>query len=248
MRHRATLFLALASSHTHLSPLRLPEVEERRTMAQMFSAIAARYDFLNDILSLGLHRLGRRELIRALDLRPGMYLLDVCAGTGELALRAVRLGANVTLVDGCEAMLTRARRRIGAHARLAIGDALRLPFADAVFDAAMIGFAVRNVLCVRRLFEEMARVVAVGGKVACLEFTQPRGVTRILFRTYLASVVPLVGRMVDAEAYAYLARSVAQVVDAETLKRAMIHAGLQDIRVSRRVCGTMAVHVGRVAH
>jgi len=181
-----------------------------------------------------------------LALTAGLRVLDVGAGSGDLALRALRRGARVTLVDGCEAMLAVAKRRLGQGCRAVVGDALRLPFADEAFDVAMVGYVLRNVLSARRLFEEMGRVVVPGGRVACLEFTQPSGPIRPLFRAYLVTVVPAVGGLVDREAYRYLGRSVACVAGAEVVARAMTEAGLEDVRVRRCVLGTMAVHVGRV--
>jgi len=220
-------------------------------MARMFARIAPRYDQVNDLLSFGLHRLGRRQLLSALELRPGSQVLDVCAGTGDLAWRAQRRGARPVLADGCEAMLEQARRRwrdgeteIPAPP-MVVADALALPFADGAFDVAMVGFALRNVTSPLRLFEEMARVVRPGGLVACLEFTQPRGLVRWPYGAYLATVVPLIGRFLDPPAYRYLARSVAEVIDAETVAAAMAAAGLADVQVLPCVLGTMAVHLGR---
>lgn len=216
-------------------------------MAHMFSVIARRYDTVNDLLSFGLHRRGRDVLMQRLGLEPGLLVLDVCAGTGQLAQRAIRLGAEVILVDGCEAMLKLAQERLGSSTRIIVADALELPFADHSFDCAMVGFALRNVISPQRLFEEMGRVVKPGGKVACLEFTQPEGLTRPLFKAYLATVVPALGRFVDAEAYRYLARSVAHVIDVHAVSQAMTQAGLERIEVIRCVFGTMAVHLGIAA-
>lgn len=215
-------------------------------MGQRFAAVASRYDLMNDVLSLGLHRLARRALMAELALTPGSRVLDVAAGSGELALRALRCGAQVVLVDACEAMLAIARHRLGQGCRAVVGEALQLPFADQSFDVAVVGYALRNVRSARRLFEEMGRVVVPGGRVACLEFTQPAGPLRPLFRAYVAAVVPAVGGLVNREAYRYLARSVARVAGAEQVAKAMAEAGLADVRVRPCVVGTMAVHLGRV--
>ena len=187
-------------------------------IAGMFDAIAPRYDLLNHLLSAGLDRRWRSRAIAELALRPGARVLDLCTGTGDLAISAVQqsAGASVIGIDFAGEMLrlgaAKVRARDLARAiRLVRGDATRIPLASGSCDAATIGFGIRNVVEPRRALEELARVVRPGGRLAILEFGQPRipGV-RTLYSWYFRYVLPLVGRAVSKHqsAYSYLPASV----------------------------------------
>lgn len=222
-----------------------PAGHHRQHIARMFDQIARRYDLLNDILSLGLHRLARRRFLAALAVKPGQRVLDLCAGTGDLARRAAARGAEVVLADASPAMLLRARRLVGDRAQRVVADALQLPFADCCFDAVMVGFALRNVATLEGLFSEARRVLRPSGLLATLEFSQPSPAIRPLFRAYLLTMVPLIGSAVSGQAYGYLARSVANVPSADCIAEAMRSAGLRDVHVTRMFAGVLAVHVAR---
>ncbi len=220
-------------------------VAQRHRIAAMFDQVAARYDFLNDFISFGLHRLARRILIAQLGIRRGMRVLDVCAGTGALARYAAARGAQVVLADASLAMLLRARVS-AAHPLAVVADALALPFADDSFDCAMVGFALRSMADVAELFREMRRVVREGGLVASLEFTQPGRLIRPFFRAYLWLIIKVLARIVGGPAYSFLASTVAGVADAETVAAQMNQAGLRDIRIIKPLMGVVAIHIGRV--
>lgn len=222
----------------------------RRAVTAMFDRVAARYDFLNDLLSLGLHRLARRVFIREMKLKPGHFVLDVCSGTGALSRRARALGAVVAELDASEAMLRRSKAstsrepRAGRSVEAAVvGDALALPFADNVFDAAMVGFAVRDVSSPAQLFAEMGRVVKPGGAVGCIEFTQPPQLLSWVLRPYLRRVVPAIGGLIDKAAYSFLADSVAHVMPADELAGIMQAVGLEVKRVRPCIGGIVAIHI-----
>jgi len=217
----------------------------RRAVTAMFDRIAARYDLLNDVLSFGLHRLARRVFINELQLRTGQLVLDVCSGTGALSRRAKGRGAVTVELDASEAMLRRRHARAGMGWAV-VADALALPFADGVFDAAMVGFAVRDVASPLRLFAEMRRVVKSGGTVGCIEFTQPPRYVSHLLGPYLRRVVPAIGGIVDTAAYSFLATSVAHVMPADELAGVMQDAGLKMKRVRFCVGGIVAIHVATV--
>jgi demethylmenaquinone methyltransferase / 2-methoxy-6-polyprenyl-1,4-benzoquinol methylase len=186
----------------------------------MFDAIAPRYDLLNHVLSAGMDRRWRDRAIEALALPPGAQVLDLCTGTADLAIAATHLVAPVSVVgvDFSREMLKLARsklqdRKLGSSVRLIRGDATRIPVADASCDAATIGFGIRNVAEPERALTELFRVLRPGGRLAILEFGEPRipGI-RTLYSWYFRYLLPLVGRTVSKHrsAYSYLPASVGQ--------------------------------------
>nr|MDQ3823328.1 ubiquinone/menaquinone biosynthesis methyltransferase [Actinomycetota bacterium] len=178
--------------------------DEVRTM---FDRIAPVYDAMNRLMSAGLDRRWRRLTARTV-VRPGDRVLDACCGTGDLALAARAEGGDVTGVDFSERMLARARRK-APDVRWVEGDLLALPFADASFDAATVGFGVRNVDDLEAGLRELARVLRPAGRLGCLEITRPRGLLRPFFRFWFDGVVPVAGRVLPGgAAYAYLPASV----------------------------------------
>jgi len=184
---------------------------------QMFASIARRYDAANQILSLGVHKGWRRAAVRIAGAREGQRVLDCATGTGDLALefkRAVGRRGEVIATDFCSEMLEsgpQKAERAGLPVRFAVADVLALPYPDASFDIASIGFGIRNVDDPLRCLREMARVVKPGGSVVVLEFGQPRGPFGALFRAYSKGVMPLVGGLLTGNraAYEYLPRTAA---------------------------------------
>jgi demethylmenaquinone methyltransferase/2-methoxy-6-polyprenyl-1,4-benzoquinol methylase len=178
---------------------------------------------------------------------PGARVLDVCCGTGDLAVTAERAGATVTGLDFSGAMLERARRKSGTITWVQ-GDALALPFDDGAFDAATIGFGLRNVADIERGLGELRRVLRPGGRVAILEITRPRGLLRPFFSLWFDRVVPLLGRVLPGgQAYTYLPASVRRFPDADALVAAMARAGFAGS--SYRLLGgsIVALHTGTAA-
>jgi len=230
----------------------LQGVDKARYVGAMFARIVRRYDLMNTLMTFGMDRSWRNLAAEATLMRPGALALDVASGTGELTLALVRNGARLAVgVDFCPEMLEAARTkedRPGATRSVFVaGDALRLPFPDNTFDAATIGFGLRNMGDLRRAIAEMRRVVRPGGRVASLELTHsPFVVISLAFWPYFHLLVPLVGRLVggDPDAYSYLPGSLSGFPAANELARIMHAAGLREVRYRYLGLGTVAIHVG----
>jgi demethylmenaquinone methyltransferase/2-methoxy-6-polyprenyl-1,4-benzoquinol methylase len=212
--------------------------DEVRTM---FDRIAPVYDAMNHLMTAGLDRRWRRLTAEAV-VRPGDRVLDACCGTGDLALAARAAGGIVTGLDFSERMLERARRK-APDLRWVAGDLLALPFGDASFDAATVGFGVRNVEDLDAGLRELARVLGPGGRLGCLEITRPRGLLRPFFRLWFDGLVPFAGRVLPGgAAYAYLPASVRRFPGPEDLGAAMERAGFADVRWRLLGGGIVALH------
>jgi demethylmenaquinone methyltransferase / 2-methoxy-6-polyprenyl-1,4-benzoquinol methylase len=230
--------------------------EKAAAVRGMFAAIAPRYDLLNHLLSLNIDRRWRRTAVDALldgRSRDGMYL-DGCAGTLDLALELARrpgFSGRVVGADFAEPMLRHGTGKIGsARVSPAAADALRLPFPDAVFDAAMVGFGVRNLADLDAGLRELARVLRPGGRVVILEFAIPhRQPLRGLYLLYFRRLLPRIGRLVSrhGSAYSYLPASVLEFPEPRALADRMAAAGFADVRWRRRTGGIVAVHVAERA-
>jgi len=220
----------------------------------MFDRIAGRYDAMNSVMSAGLHHRWRARTADVAGLGPGDAALDVCCGTGDLALelrRRVGPSGRVVGLDFSAPMLALAEGKsaaAGAAAEWVEGNALELPFGDASFDAATVGFGVRNVADVPGAIREMARVVRPGGRVAILEITTPqRPPLKWFYSVWFDRIVPLLGTVAgDREAYTYLPSSVRRFPPARELAALMHDAGLRDVRYVILAGGIVAIHRGTV--
>ncbi len=209
----------------------------------LFDRIAPFYDAMNRVMTVGLDRRWRRLAVEAV-VQPADRVLDACCGTGDLAIAALREGGVVTGLDFSEGMLARARKKsdlVVWHQ----GDLLALPFEDASFDAASVGFGVRNVADLELGLRELHRVLRPGGRLAILEITQPRGVLRPFFSLWFDRIVPLLGKVLPGgKAYTYLPASVRRFPTAEALAASLERLGFDDVSF-RLLGGTIvALHVG----
>jgi demethylmenaquinone methyltransferase / 2-methoxy-6-polyprenyl-1,4-benzoquinol methylase len=210
---------------------------------QMFDRISPVYDLMNRVMTAGLDRRWRRLAAEAV-VRPGDRVLDACCGTGDLALAAERAGGLVTGVDFSPAMLARARQK-SASVDWLEADLLALPFPDETFDAATVGFGLRNVAELEGALAELGRVLRPGGRLACLEITQPSGLSRPFFRIWFDRLVPIAGKLVPGGgAYSYLPASVRRFPGPADLAAAMDRSGFRDVSWRLLAGGIVALHVG----
>jgi len=213
---------------------------------RMFDRIAPVYDAMNRLMTAGLDQRWRRRTVEAV-VAPGDRVLDACCGTGDLALAAERQGGHVTGLDFSERMLERARRKSSTIDWVA-GDLLALPFPDGAYDAATVGFGVRNVADLPAGLAELHRVLRPGGRIAILEITQPTGVLRPFFSLWFDRVVPLLGRVLPGgSAYTYLPASVRRFPDAPSLARLLEQAGFTSVGVTLFGGSIVALHTGIAA-
>jgi demethylmenaquinone methyltransferase/2-methoxy-6-polyprenyl-1,4-benzoquinol methylase len=209
----------------------------------MFDRIAPVYDVMNRLMTMGLDRRWRRITVEQV-VRPGDRVLDACCGTGDLALEARRQGGVVTGLDFSERMLEQARRKAPALEWVQ-GDVLALPFEDAAFDAATVGFGVRNVDDLETGLRELRRVLRAGGRLGVLEITTPRGRLAPFYRVWFDRVIPVLGRVLPGgSAYAYLPASVRRFPDPDGLAGLLAAAGFQKVRFRLFAGGIVALHVG----
>jgi demethylmenaquinone methyltransferase / 2-methoxy-6-polyprenyl-1,4-benzoquinol methylase len=213
---------------------------------RMFDRIAPVYDAMNRLMTAGLDRRWRRLTAEAVVL-PGDRVLDACCGTGDLALACARAGGRVTGLDFSERMLDRARRKAKA-VEWVRGDALALPFGDASFDVATVGFGVRNLDDLPRGLSELRRVLRPGGRIGVLEITRPRGLLAPFYRLWFDGIVPLLGRALPGgSAYAYLPASVRRFPGPEDLAALLRAAGFEDVRYRLFAGGIVVLHTGKAS-
>jgi demethylmenaquinone methyltransferase/2-methoxy-6-polyprenyl-1,4-benzoquinol methylase len=221
---------------------------------EMFAAIAPRYDTTNKLLTAGADEGWRKRAVAELAAPHGGKILDLCCGTGDLAFHLVRTdpSLDVTGADFCAPMLDGARSRApredrGGRTNFVEADAMALPFADATFDGATMGFSMRNVVDVVSTLREARRVLKPGARFVNLDVTKaPNALFRRLFNLYFYGIVPLVGGLVGGSksAYRYLPNSLTNYPDADELAARFRSAGFNDVRYLRLGGGAISVHVG----
>jgi demethylmenaquinone methyltransferase/2-methoxy-6-polyprenyl-1,4-benzoquinol methylase len=212
----------------------------------MFDRISPVYDAMNRTMTVGLDQRWRRATVAAV-VRPGDRVLDACCGTGDLAIAAQGAGGTVTGVDFSERMLERARRK-SSDVEWVQGDALALPFSDGSFDAATVGFGVRNLDDLEGGLAELRRVLRPGGRLAILEITRPSGLLAPFYRFWFDGFVPLLGKLLPGgSAYTYLPASVRRFPGPDELAALLRGAGFEDVRWRTFAGGIVAIHIGRAS-
>ena len=240
---------------THFGFEEVPAGDKQARVGAVFASVAGRYDLMNDLMSLGLHRGWKRFAAHIARVRPGARVLDLAGGTGDLAERlapGVGRDGSVVLADINRPMLERGRTRlidrgVAGNVHYAQCNAECLPFPDRSFDRVLIGFGLRNVTHPDRALAEMLRVLRPAGMALVLEFS--RLIVPALERAYDAysfSVLPALGRIVagDADSYRYLAESIRRHPDQDMLLAAMRKAGFERCGYHNLACGIVAVHKG----
>ena len=228
--------------------------DKARRVRGVFDAVAENYDLMNDLMSVGMHRLWKHFTIEQAGVRRGQSLLDLAGGTGDLARRfAEKVGSDghVVLADINLAMLSEGRRRlidkgVAGNASIVQVDAENLPFADSSFDCVTIAFGLRNVTEKDAALRSMRSVLKPGGKVLILEFSRPAEFLKPAYDLYSFKVLPALGKTVagDADSYQYLAESIRMHPDQETLLTMMKDAGFDRCRYHNLSGGVVALHVG----
>jgi demethylmenaquinone methyltransferase/2-methoxy-6-polyprenyl-1,4-benzoquinol methylase len=228
---------------------RLPVEEKAPRVRAVFDSVAPRYDVMNDVMSLGVHRLWKRDFVASLEPQPGHTLLDLAAGTGDIGLAWLRAGGGpVVLLDVNASMLGVARGRARDQAAsLVIADAEALPIADRSVDRVSMAFGLRNCTHKDRVLAEARRVLRPGGRFLCLEFSRVRvAALAPLYDAWSFGVLPRLGQAIagDADSYQYLAESIRSFPDQERLASMMREAGLARVRVRNLTGGIAAIHSG----
>ena len=243
------------SETTHFGYQTVAADQKAGKVAGVFNSVADKYDVMNDLMSLGVHRLWKRFAISLANLRPGEQVLDLAGGTGDLTSRMlpwVGSGGRVVLSDINASMLGEGRKRLldeGAFGTVAYAqlDAEQLPFPDNSFDAITIGFGLRNVTDQPRALAAMLRALKPGGRAIILEFSQPLAPgLKPVYDLYSFKVLPWLGQLVanDADSYRYLAESIRMHPDQETLLAMMQEAGFDRCQYFNLAGGIVAVHRG----
>ena len=237
---------------THFGFEEVAETEKKGRVRGVFDSVADRYDLMNDLMSVGMHRLWKRFAVDATRVRAGMRVLDLAGGTGDLArLFAERVGAGgmVVLTDINGAMLSRGRDRMVDEGRIVPAvqcDAEKLPFAGGRFDCVSIAFGLRNVTHKEAALAEMSRVLKPGGVAVVLEFSRIAAPLAPAYDWYSFNVLPRLGKLVagDDASYRYLAESIRMHPDQAALKAMMERSGFDRVEVHNLTAGVVAVHLG----
>ena len=238
-------------STTHFGFETVDEREKASRVRGVFDSVASRYDLMNDLMSAGLHRLWKAYTVMVADVRPGMSVLDIAGGTGDLALAfAPKVGptGQVVHTDINAAMLEQGRNRLidaGVALPTLVCDAEALPFPDAHFDRVTVAFGLRNMTHKDRALAEMNRVLKPGGKLLVLEFSTVAQPLRKAYDWYSFEVLPRLGRWVagDEASYRYLAESIRMHPDQQALKTLMQQGGFGHVDYHNLTGGVVALHV-----
>ncbi|MEY4267742.1 MAG: bifunctional demethylmenaquinone methyltransferase/2-methoxy-6-polyprenyl,4-benzoquinol methylase [Pseudomonadota bacterium] len=237
---------------THFGYQSVEESEKARRVRSVFDSVAPKYDLMNDLMSLGLHRAWKAYTVLVADVREGHRVLDIAGGTGDLALAFAKKVGNtgqVVHTDINEAMLRTGRDRLldaGVALPTVVCDAEHLPFADGYFDRVSVAFGLRNMTHKDQALAEMSRVLKPGGKLLVLEFSKVAPPLEKAYDWYSFKVLPRLGQWVagDDASYRYLAESIRMHPDQQTLKSMMLKGGFNHVDFHNLTGGLVALHVG----
>lgn len=240
---------------THFGYQNVKTEEKASKVADVFHSVASKYDVMNDLMSLGIHRIWKRLTIESSGVRPGHKVLDIAGGTGDLTMQfSKRVGeqGQVILADINSSMLNVGRDRLldrgyGSNIEFVQANAETLPFPDNYFNCVSIAFGLRNVTDKDKALASMARVLKPGGRLLILEFSKPKNpLLSDIYDKYSFTALPFMGKLItnDSTSYQYLAESIRMHPDQETLKHMMEQAGMVNCRYHNMSGGIVALHTG----
>ncbi len=239
---------------THFGFETVPEAEKAGRVQGVFGSVASKYDVMNDVMSMGIHRIWKDAMMDWLAPRPGQRLLDVAGGTGDISFRFLKRAGSghATVFDLTEPMLVEGRKRAEAEDMAnsldwIAGDAMALPFADNSFDVYTISFGIRNVTRPQEALNEAYRVLKPGGRLMVLEFSQlPNPAMQWAYDRYSFNVIPEMGKLIadDRDSYQYLVESIRKFPDQETFLQMVKDAGFGNAKYRNLTLGVAALHSG----
>lgn len=239
---------------THFGYRDVPEDKKAGMVHEVFSSVASKYDVMNDVMSVGIHRVWKDAMMDWLAPRPGQRLLDVAGGTGDIAFRFMKRAghAEAVVLDMTESMLVEGRKRAEASALSdsldwVVGDAMALPFEDNTFDVYTISFGIRNVTRIADALSEAHRVLRPGGRLMVLEFSQlPNPMMQKMYDMYSFNVIPRMGQAIanDYDSYQYLVESIRKFPDQDSFVQMISDAGFANAKYRNMTFGVAALHSG----
>ena len=243
-----------AEQTTHFGFETVPEAEKAKKVQGVFTSVASKYDIMNDVMSLGVHRIWKEVMMDWLAPRPSQKLLDVAGGTGDISFKFLKRAGSghATVLDITENMLIEGRKRAEANQVLdslnwVVGDAMALPFADNSFDVYTISFGIRNVTRPQEALNEAFRVLRPGGRLMVLEFSQiPVPLAQKAYDFYSYNVIPRMGKLIanDRDSYQYLIESIRKFPNQETFLSMVRQAGFENANYRNLSLGIVALHSG----
>ncbi len=243
------------SKKTHFGFGMVPKNKKAGLVKDVFSSVASNYDFMNDVMSLGIHRLWKDALIDWLNPQPGQNLLDVAGGTGDISFKFVDRAkgmANATVLDMTEKMLVEGRQRsesrnLAKNLDWVCGDAMSLPFRDNSFDVYTISFGIRNVVDIQKAIEEAYRVLKIGGRISVLEFgTVSNDLLQKIYDKYSFSIIPNLGQLIagDRDSYQYLVESIRKFPEQDQFSKLLSLKGFENVKYRDLSFGIAAIYSG----
>ncbi len=239
---------------THFGFQTVPESQKAGRVQGVFNSVASKYDIMNDVMSVGIHRIWKDAMMDWLAPRPGQKLLDVAGGTGDISFRFLKRAGygEATVLDLTEPMLVEGRKRAEADAMAdqlswVVGDAMALPFEDNSFDVYTISFGIRNVTRPLDALKEAYRVLRPGGRLMVLEFSQiPNPSMQWAYDQYSFNVIPTMGKIIanDRDSYQYLVESIRRFPDQDTFLAMLREAGFENAKYRNLTMGVAALHSG----
>jgi demethylmenaquinone methyltransferase / 2-methoxy-6-polyprenyl-1,4-benzoquinol methylase len=224
------------------------ETSERRArIRRVFARVANRYDLMNDLMSMGLHRIWKRGFVKAVEAKAAGTIVDLAGGTGDIAIALASASRKVIVCDPSLEMMDAGRKRNAKGVSWIAGEAEALPFQSGSLDCVTISFGIRNVTSLDRALAEIVRVLKPGGRFLCLEFSTPRPWLKPFYDVYSYLVIPRLGAAVAGtrEAYVYLVESIRRFPDQEEFKGAFERAGFVDVSYRNFTFGIVCLHAGR---